>query len=33
MDDEFVEMEEEWTEQIARYIDENITRFALVKSE
>jgi hypothetical protein len=33
MDDEFVEMEEEWTEQIAHYIDENITRFALVKSE
>ena len=33
MDDEFVEKEEGWTEQIARYIDEHITRFALVKSE
>ena len=33
MDDEFVEKEEEWTEQIARYIDEHIARFALVKSE
>jgi hypothetical protein len=31
MDDEFVEKEEEWTEQIARYIDENIDRFAKVK--
>ena len=31
MDDEFVEKEEEWTEQIARYIDENIDRFAIVK--
>ena len=28
MDDEFVEKEEAWTEQIARYIDENIDRFA-----
>ena len=27
MDDEFVEKEEAWTEQIARYIDENIDRF------
>ena len=33
MDDEFVEKEEGWTEQIARYIDEHIARFALVKSE
>ena len=33
MDDEFVEKEEDWTEQIARYIDEHIARFALVKSE
>lgn len=32
MDDEFVEQEEAWTEQIARYIDEHIERFALVKS-
>ena len=30
MDDEFVEKEEEWTEQIARYIDENIEKFASV---
>ena len=28
MDDEFVEREEEWTEQIARYIDNNIEKFA-----
>ena len=33
MDDTFVEEEEAWTEQIARYIDEHIARFALVKSE
>ena len=32
MDDEFVEKEEVWTEQIARYIDENIERFAFIKS-
>lgn len=31
MDDKFVEKEEAWTEQIARYIDENIDRFAIVK--
>ena len=31
MYDEFVEKEEAWTEQIARYIDENIDRFAKVK--
>ena len=31
MDDEFVEKEEEFTEQIARYIDEHIERFAIVK--
>ena len=30
MDDEFVEKEEEWTEMIARYIDEHIERFASV---
>ena len=29
-DDAFVEHEEEWTEQIARYIDEHIDRFAEV---
>ena len=32
MDDLFVEQEEVWTEQIARYIDENIDRFAVVES-
>ena len=32
LDDEFVEKEEEWTAQIARYIDEHIERFAIVKS-
>ena len=31
LDDEFVEQEETWTEQIARYVDENIERFAAVK--
>ena len=31
LDDEFVEKEEEWTEQIARYIDEHIERFAEIK--
>lgn len=31
-DDAFVEQEEEWTEQIARYIDEHIERFATVQS-
>ena len=31
MDDEFVEEEEAWAEQIARYIDEHIERFAVVK--
>jgi len=31
MDDEFVEKEEEWTEQIARYIDENIEKFAVIQ--
>lgn len=30
MDDEFVENEEKWTEQIARYIDENISKFGEV---
>ena len=29
-DDEFVEQEEGWTEQIARYIDENIEKFAKI---
>jgi len=31
LDDEFVEREEEWTEQIARYIDENIEKFAVIR--
>ena len=31
LDDEFVEQEETWTEQIAHYIDEHIERFATVK--
>ena len=31
-DDEFVEQEEAWTEQIARYIDANLERFVVVKS-
>ena len=32
LDDAFVEEEEAWTEQIARHIDENIEKFASVKS-
>ena len=31
MDDTFVEEEEAWTEQIARYVDEHIERFAVIK--
>ena len=31
LDDTIVEKEEEWTEQIARYIDEHIDRFAIVE--
>ena len=31
LDDEFVEKEEEWTEQIARYIDEHVDRFVKIK--
>ena len=30
-DDKFVECEEDWTEQIARYIDEHISNFAQVQ--
>ena len=33
LDDAFVEKEEEWTEQIARYIDEHIDRFATIQSK
>lgn len=32
MDDLFVEQEEEWTGQVARYIDEHIAQFATVKN-
>ena len=32
LDDKFVEEEEAWTEQIARYIDEHIDRFATVEN-
>ena len=32
MDDEFVEQEEVWTEQIARYIDEHIERFGIIEN-
>ena len=31
MDDEFVEQEEAWTEQIAHYIDEHIDNFATIQ--
>ena len=31
LDDEFVEQEEAWTEQIAQYIDEHIDKFATIK--
>jgi hypothetical protein len=31
LDDQFVENEEQYTEQVARYIDENIEKFAVVK--
>ena len=31
LDDEFVENEEQWTEHIARYIDEHIERFANIR--
>ena len=32
LDDAFVEHEEEWTEHIARYIDEHLDRFATIQS-
>lgn len=32
-DDEFVENEETWTEQVARHVDENIAEFAIVNEE
>ena len=31
LDDAFIEHEEEWTEQMARYIDEHVERFASIK--
>lgn len=31
MDDDFVENEEAWTEQIAQYIDEHIEQFAQIE--
>ena len=31
LDDEFVENEEEWTAEIANYIDTNIEKFAEIK--
>lgn len=33
LDDAFVDSEEEWTEQVARYIDEHIDKFAVVIEE
>jgi hypothetical protein len=33
MDDEFVENEEQWTEGVARYIDENLEKFAEIEKE
>ena len=33
LDDTFVEREEDWTEQIARYIDEHIDRFAKIAEQ
>jgi hypothetical protein len=32
MDDEFVEHEEEWTELVARYVDEHLEKFVRVDS-
>jgi hypothetical protein len=31
LDDRFVENEEQYTEQVARYIDEHIEQFATIK--
>ena len=30
-DDMFIENEESWTEQIARYVDNNIEKFAVIE--
>ena len=32
LDDQFIEHEEEWTEQIARYVDDHIEQFAKIES-
>ena len=32
LDDKFIENEEEWTDDIAHYIDDNIERFATIKN-
>ena len=31
LDDEFIEMEEEVTETVARYIDEHLEQFAIIE--
>ena len=31
LDDEFIEHEEDWTAQIAEYIDQNIEKFATIE--
>ena len=31
LDDTFVEYEEEWTEEVARYVDDHIEQFASIK--
>ena len=33
LDDTFVEHEEEWTEQVATYIDDHLERFATVEAD
>ena len=32
-DDEFVENEESWTEEIAHYIDDHIDQFAIIEKD
>jgi hypothetical protein len=31
LDDQFVENEEAWTEEIAHYIDDNLEKFAVIE--
>ncbi len=31
LDDTFIEHEEEWTEEVARYVDDHLERFAIIK--